>query len=318
MKKFLKNICLGLIPLGIYVFLIISVDPYNYFNDSFKTKNKSKISETNNKALNQILGLKNVEFEKIIVGDSRVGALNKDYILENYQLDFKKIVIPAAKLNEINDLVHFMVSNQSINEIIIGMNFNMFNDFAFSTRADEILKIYEKPLFYIFNFNIFKLSIKILNNHLFKLDIADSKPTISKDEFWQQHLNTRSKWQYSRFKYPIDYAEKIKELDDYCLENNIKFTVILFPHHYDDIKVLKSYNLIEDKKRFYALMKELNGLVINYDYYHERILNSNNFDDPVHFNDEIGKIIVDEVFSNALQWGISNKDENFTKMIYDN
>lgn len=318
MKKFLKNISLGLIPLGLYVVLIISVDPYNYFNDSFKTKNKSKISETNNKALNQILSLKNIEFDKIIVGDSRVGALNNDYIFENYQLDFKKIVIPAAKLNEINDLVYFMISNQSINEIIIGINFNMFNDFAFSTRADEILKIYEKPLFYIFNFNIFKLSIKILNNHLFKLDVTDSKPTISKDEFWQQHLNTRSKWQYSRFKYPLEYAEKIKELDDYCFENDIKFTVILFPHHYDDIKVLKSYNLIEDKKRFYALMKELNGLVINYDYYHEKILNSNNFDDPVHFNDEIGKIIVDEVFSNTLQWGISNKDENFTKIIYDN
>ena len=318
MKKFLKNICLGLIPLGIYVFLIISVDPYNYFNDSFQTKNKSKISETNNKALNQILSLKNIEFEKIIVGDSRVGALNNDYIFENYQLDFKKIVIPAAKLNEINEIVYFMVRNQSINEIIIGMNFNMFNDFAFSTRADEILKIYEKPLFYIFNFNIFKLSVKILNNHLFKLDVIDSKPTISKDEFWQQHLNTRSKWQYSRFKYPLEYAEKIKELDDYCFKNDIKLTVILFPHHYDDIKVLKSYNLIEDKKRFYALMKELNGLVINYDYYHEIILNSNNFDDPVHFNDEIGKIIVDEVFSNALQWGISNKDENFTTIIYDN
>ena len=317
MKKFLKNICLGLIPLGIYMVFIISIDPYNYFSDSFKTKNKSKISETNNRALNQILSLKNTEFEKIIVGDSRAGALDKDYIFENYQLDFEKIVIPAAKLNEINDLVYFMVRNQSINEIIIGMNFNMFNDFAFSTRADEILKIYERPLFYIFNFNIFKLSIKILNNHLFKLDIIDSKPTMSKDDFWQQHLNTRSKWQYSRFKYPTEYAEKIKELDDYCLENNIKFTVILFPHHYDDIKVLKSYNLMEDKQKFYELMKGLNGLVINYDYFHERTLNIKNFDDPVHFNDEIGKIIVDEVFSNSFQWGVSNKDKNFTRIIND-
>lgn len=313
MKKFLKNICLGLIPLGIYMVFIISIDPYNYFSDSFKTKNKSKISETNNRALNQILSLKNTEFEKIIVGDSRAGALDKDYIFENYQLDFEKIVFPAAKLNEINDLVYFMVRNQSINEIIIGMNFNMFNDFAFSTKADEILKIYERPLFYIFNFNIFKLSIKILNNHLFKLDVTDSKPTISKDEFWQHHLNTKSKWQYSRFKYPLEYAEKIKELDDYCFKNDIKLTVILFPHHYDDIKVLKSYNLIEDKKRFYALMKELNGKVINYDYYHQNILRKDNFDDPVHFNQKIAKIIVDEIFSNSFEWGVTNQNENFIK-----
>jgi len=316
MKNFLKNIIYGFIPLATYFLFIISMDPYNYFSNSFNTENKSNISQTNNRALHQILSTKNIQFEQILIGDSRIGSLDNEYINDNYKIEFQKIALPAAKLNEIFDLAYFMIDNKNINEIIIGMNFNMFNDFSYSSRVNEILNIYEKPLHYIFNFNIFKLSIKILSTHLFNLDTINSKPKISKDKFWKQHLDTKSQWQYSRFKYPQKYVKKIKELDDYCSINNIKLTIILFPHHYDDIKVLNSFNLIDDKKRFYALMKDLNAQVVNYDYYSEYIIDKDNFDDPVHYNDELGKIIVDEIFSNSLEWGVSNKDKDFTDLKY--
>ena len=63
-------------------------------------------------------------------------------------------------------------------------------------------------------------------------------------------------------------------------------------------------------------MKDLNAQVVNYDYYSEYIIDKDNFDDPVHYNDELGKIIVDEIFSNSLEWGVSNKDKDFTDLKY--
>lgn len=316
MKNFLKNIIYGTIPIGIYILFIISVDPYNYFGDSFKTKNKIEISKNNNKALYQILNLKNKQYERVLIGDSRIGALDNQYINDKFKLEFQKVVLPAAKLNEIFDLAYFIKDNQNINEIIIGMNFNMFNEFAYSSRVSEIINIYEKPLHYIFNFNIFKLSIKILNTHLFSLDINNSKPNISKDEFWDQHLNTKSIWQYSRYKYPQKYVDTINDFNDYCLKNNIQLTIILFPHHYDDIQVLKRFKLLDDKKRFYAFIENLDARVVNYDYYNKYILDKDNFDDPVHYNADIGKIIIDEIFTDSFEWGVTNRNINFKDLKY--
>jgi len=316
MKNFLKIILYGTIPIAIYFLFIVLVDPYNYFGDSFKTKNKLEISKTNNEALYQILNLKNKQYERVLIGDSRIGSLNSKYINNKFKLEFQKVVLPAAKLNEIFDLAYFVNDNKNIKEIIIGMNFNMFNEFAYSSRVSEILNIYEKPLHYIFNFNIFKLSIKILNTHLFNLDINNSKPNTSKDEFWSQHLNTKSIWQYSRYKYPQKYVDAISEFDNYCLENNIQLTIILFPHHFDDIQVLNRYKLLDDKKRFYAFLGDLDALVVNYDYYNKYILDKDNFNDPVHYNADIGKIIIDEIFTNSFEWGVINKDKDFTDLKY--
>tara|TARA_B110000003_G_scaffold267919_1_gene296746 strand:- start:4706 stop:5656 length:951 start_codon:yes stop_codon:yes gene_type:complete len=316
MKNFLNIILSYSIPIGIYFLLVFTIDPYNYFNNYFKTTNKEKISQLNNKALYEVLSTKSEKFDKIIVGDSRVGGFDENYILKKYQKDFNKIVLPAAKLNEINELIFFMIDEKNVNEIILGINFNMFNEFAYSSRASEILNIYKKPTHYIFNFNIFKLSLKILNDYLFISNISDSKPLVNKEVFWEQHLSTRSLWQYSRYKYPNSYEKMLLDLDNYCEINNIKLSIILLPHHYDDIQILKDSNLIESKKQFYILMKSLNAKVINYDYYHENILDKNNFTDPVHYSNDIGTLIVDEIFTNSFNWGVVNKEEDFIELRY--
>lgn len=316
MRNFFKNIFLGLIPIFVYVLFIICIDPYNYFSNNFNTNSKSNITLTNNKALHQILKLKKSGVDQLLIGDSRIGLLNEKYINDTYNSSFQKVDLPAAKLNEIFDLAYFMIDNKDIEEIVIGMNFNMFNEFAFSSRVNEILNIYQKPLHYIFNFNIFKLSLIILRDYFFQINQINSKPSIGKNEFWQQHLETKSQWQYSRYKYPKKYVETITEFDNYCFINDIKLTIILFPHHYDDIKVLKKYNLINDKKNFYVFMSDLNAHVVNYDYYNQYILDKNNFNDPVHYNEKLGKIIVDEIFSNLFEWGKDNRDKDFINLKY--
>ena len=105
----------------------------------------------------------------------------------------------------------------------------------------------------------------------------------------------------------------MSEIDTICDKNNIDLKIILVPHHIDDIQVLKQFQLQDDKSRFYKFLSNLSADVINYDYNNRYTINKDNFTDPVHFTKSIGNIIVDEIFSNELEWGVSKKDNNFIK-----
>jgi hypothetical protein len=55
-------------------------------------------------------------------------------------------------------------------------------------------------------------------------------------------------------------------------------------------------------------MSSLNAKVYDYDYYNSITKNKNNFSDPIHFNDSIGDLIVNEIWKNQLVIG---KELNF-------
>jgi hypothetical protein len=313
MKNLFKYLIVLSIPTFIYVATIVLIDPYSYFNEIFKSPNKEQIARTNNQAIDELLKTKNLNLDNIIVGDSRSAGLDTSYISEKYGENFYQIGLPAAKLNEIYDLIIFLEKNHDLNKIIITLNFNMFNGYAFSQRTKEIISIYENPSSYIFNFQIFKTATQIIKDLFYVDNNISAKPKVTKEVFWERHIATKSLWQYSRYKYPENYEAILSEIDTICDKNNIDLKIILVPHHIDDIQVLEQFLLQDDKIRFYKFLSNLSADVINYDYNNRYTINKDNFTDPVHFTKSIGNIIVDEIFSNELEWGVSKKDNNFIK-----
>ena len=93
------------------------------------------------------------------------------------------------------------------------------------------------------------------------------------------------------------------------LFNSIEFLVFL-------PIVFSLYWFVLNKNLFFQNLLILLSSYLFYGWWDDENVYVRGFDDPVHYNDELGKIIVDEIFSNSLEWGVSNKDKDFTDLKY--
>lgn len=312
MNNFIKFLArLFLLPF-IYLLIVIAIDPMNYFYIS-KNNIKYDISRKENKALYDLINISKEPITKIMIGDSRIGNLDINYINDSYDDEYKIISLPKAKINEINDIFNYISNNNQLNEVVIGLNFNMFNDYAYSNRTTEIISMIDQPLRYIFNLEVSKVLVKIILNKIFKNYDKDTKPAINKEIFWTNHINTVSHWQYGRYRYPQRYERLLEKIDMASKKKNIVLKIIVFPHHLDDQQVLVKKNLVEEKKRFYEFLQTLDALVINYDYINSFSNNKDFFKDPIHTSLEYQKLIVDDFFSNSFNVGLSSDDEYFVE-----
>ena len=248
MNNFIKFLARLFVLPFIYLLIVIAIDPMNYFYNS-KNNIKNDISRTENKALYDLINISKEPITKIMIGDSRIGNLDINYINDSYDDEYKIISLPKAKINEINDIFNYISNNNQLNEVVIGLNFNMFNDYAYSNRTTEIISMIDQPLRYIFNLEVSKVLVKIILNKIFKNYDKDTKPAINKEIFWTNHINTVSHWQYGRYRYPQRYERLLEKIDMASKKKNIVLKIIVFPHHADDQQVLVKKNLVEEKKK---------------------------------------------------------------------
>ena len=59
----------------------------------------------------------------------------------------------AAKLNEIIDLFWFCNEHSKLKNVLIGINFNLYNEYAYANRVADVKEMIGNPLIYIFNGN---------------------------------------------------------------------------------------------------------------------------------------------------------------------
>jgi len=298
MNKFLIKSSIFFLPLVFWALLIIIVDPFNYFNKVGLISNKIKIenSRSINLLLYQSIKFNNSPNDHIIIGDSRTEILSREEIKSISGISYASLCNNAAKLNEIIDLIYMANEIKNLKHVVIGINFNMFNKFGYADRVKNVKKVLSNPIRYVYSKTVLEATYYILKSILYKNNVS-SLPPMTKDEFWNWNLEVKATHWYSRYKYPLELIDKIKELDTFSLDNKIKLTFIIVPHNQEFHDRLIDYGLAENEKNFKSMMSQLNADVIDYDYKNEITFSKENFDDPVHYNSAIASIIINEIWS---------------------
>ena len=308
MKYFIKKSFFFIIPFLIWVTIVCIVDPFNYFNKIHIINDRAKTNAENlNTLLFRTISFINSPSKNILIGDSRTDALPQKLIEKFTKKNFKKFNTNAAKLNEIFELFYFANNINKIDQVIIGINFNMFNKYSFENRVQNMEKIIKDPLLYIFNKDVAQACFYVIRSQLFNINL-NSKPSVSKEEFWKWTIDVKASDWYGKYEFPEKTYSDLIELDNFTTKNNIELIFVIVPHHNDFHEKLIEFGLTENEIKFKKIMSSLNAKVYDYDYFNSITTNKNNFSDPIHFNDSIGNLIINEIWGNQLRIG---KELNF-------
>ena len=315
-KKLIIKLCILISPILIWIFILIQIDPFNYFNYSniISKETEYKTARKLNSILYNTLSFKNTPTQNIIIGDSRIKRLSVNEIAKISGDEYFILHSNAAKLNEIIDLFWISAKYSNLENVILGINFNLFNEYAYSNRVHEIERMIANPLMYIFNGNVLEVTTKAIISHFSKTEIPNISRNImlkrelngksfkDKKIWWQYNISSVAKNQYSKYKYPKKLIPRLKEVNEYCIENNINLTLLNVPHHQEFRQRVTDFNLIDEENRFKEEIKEI-GTVIDYDFPNSITNCRHCFTDPIHTNDSASLIMVKEIFNDSLVIG---------------
>ena len=313
LKKIIAKFSFFAIPILIWIALLCFVDPFNYFqlNNFITIKSKEKTAKKFNSLLYNTIAFKNNPSPNIIIGDSRIKRFPLESIKKLSGDDYFILHSNAAKLNEIIDL--FWLTNKKIKleNVIIGINFNLYNEFAYANRVSEVEEMTQNPLLYIFNGNVMEMTFKAAIYHFSNVAIPDVKRNImlkkelngksykDKKVWWDYNIKTVAKNQYSKYKYPKKIKERLNEVNKYCEDNDINLIFINVPHNAEFSNRKNDFNLSEAEAQYKKEISEF-GTVIDYDFPNQITNCKKCFTDPIHTNDSINLLMVREIFSDSL------------------
>ena len=313
LKKIITRFSVFAMPILIWIGLLSIVDPFNYFqlNNFITIKSKEKTAKKFNSLLYNTIAFKNNPSPNIIIGDSRIKRFPLESIKKLSGDDYFILHSNAAKLNEIIDL--FWLTNKKIKleNVIIGINFNLYNEFAYANRVSEVEEMIQNPLLYIFNGNVMEMAFKAAIYHFSNVAIPDVKRNImikkelngksykDKKVWWDYNIKTVAKNQYSKYKYPKKIKERLNEVNKYCEDNDINLIFINVPHNAEFSNRKNDFNLSEAEAQYKKDISEF-GTVIDYDFPNQITNCKKCFTDPIHTNDSINLLMVREIFSDSL------------------
>ena len=300
--KLLKKLLFFSIPIIIWILIVLLIDPFNYFNNNnniIKTENKEKAAQQLNSLLYNCIGFANQPTENIIIGDSRIRNFSTERIKKLTGEDYYLLYSNAAKLNEMIDLFWFANSKSKLKNVILGVNFNLYNQYAYANRVKDVEEIIQNPLIYIFNQNVLEsiyLSLKYEHIISPKRDVKD------KNKFWEYTINTVAKNHFEKYLYPKELLNRLTEINLYCKRENINLKLIIVPSHEEYRSKLIYYNLSDEERLFKSQIKNIVE-VIDFDYKNIITTNKTCFGDPLHTTEKTSRILIDEIFKDSLVIG---------------
>lgn len=302
MKLFVKRGLLFSLPLVVWVAAIVVIDPFDYFNwfhavpEHVKVENAAQL---NSLTYNMLQELHN-PCENLIIGDSRAESLPLDEIEKATGEHYFKLAAYALKLNESIDLFYYANAIKPLKHTVFTINFNEYNEYAYADRVHSVEQTIHNPFIYLFDRNVAQAAYYVVKSSLDKKKSINSRPQMAESDFWNYIVTVRAREHYERYKYPAALHERFEEMIAFAKARGIDVTFIIVPHHADFQRRVKEFGLADDYLRFKMDMSQLGTRVIDYDYDNEITENRADFRDPIHYNAQIGKLIVNEVFRGPL------------------
>ena len=118
LKKLLHKGFIFIIPIIAWICIVVTIDPFNYFNltKTISQQSKEKSAQKLNSLLYNSLQFKNHPTTTVIIGDSRIRRLPTERIKELTGDDYYILHSNAAKLNPMTKSLLFILFLEKSNE----------------------------------------------------------------------------------------------------------------------------------------------------------------------------------------------------------
>jgi hypothetical protein len=277
-------------------------DPFNMngiFDFGF---DKRLVSYRSNYRLYKIIEYNKQPVPNIILGDSRMEALDTRLIAEASGQNYFNFAYGGGTLYEAIDTFWYAAGMAKLKNVYIGVNFNVYNKIYSLSLVPEAVSLASRPLIYYVSPFVAKISLYNIIYRLTGLNLASERPPMSKEEFWAQRLGAATDYYYGTYIYPYDALKSLHEIMKYCEDNAIKLSLIIFPTHVELQDKVQEYGLSAEYDRYKVDLRSV-APVIDFDYPNEWTKNKQLFIDPYHFNEEIMQALIDEIWRHKLRIG---------------
>jgi hypothetical protein len=304
-RRFFKKGLIFAAPLLLWALMVVVVDPFNYFDWShvFSEKVKEENAASLNSLLFNMLKEDHNPCANLIIGDSRAEDLPVEYIEKVSGQPYFILGANALKLNESIDLFYFANRVSTVKRAVFTINFNEFNEYAFADRVTSVESIIHNPLIYVFDNSVAQAGYYVVKSSLTKHQSISSIPPMNRDAWWNYIVNVRGREHYERFRYPDALYKRMQEMVALAKTQGTEITFIIVPNHADFQKRIREFGLNDEYLKFKHDMSRLGVRVVDYDYVNDITTNRSEFRDPLHYNEEMGIIIANEVFCGPLVKG---------------
>lgn len=305
MTKFFRELVLFAIPFLIYVLAILIIDPYNYLGVSSVIPLSSKmVSKQVQPHLFKLIDFTRSPKRNIALGDSRANSLLRLPEFSNYY----DLAYGGGSLNEAVQTFWYAASKTELDTVLIGISFNLYNKYNTRFWVEETIERKKNFFSYAFNKYTLESSFLILREQLLKEKSEKGMPQSTRDEFWDYQVNVTAEKFYAQFLYPDNYFLELKRISEYCKRENIHLIIWIPPSHIDFQKRVNDFDLSVAQEGFKNQMQQVAD-VFDFDFDSELTREKNNFKDPLHFTDEIGRQIYHEMFQGQLKYGKYKKQQ---------
>ena len=295
MKKFLFRVAKLSIPFMLILALIVFLDPFGFLWRNNETQNilLTEISKNNDRPLFNLLQLNKKNPEIIVIGDSRSDQFNLDYCQnKNHEYTLLNISMGGATIFEIFEMTnHALNSEKKLNQIMLGINFDIFSVHNTRNRVTKAYDIIEHPHKYFYHKPVLNSIIQYFSSEFFHKEIQHDKVNMTKEEFWQYQLSTSADNSFRNHSITNELYDKLDEIIKMCQNRDIKLTVFIPPTHTDLQRKIIQYNKIEEFEFLKNYFVKHKVQLINFDIKNSFTKDKSNFIDPYHLNkSEINKM----------------------------
>ena len=224
MKRFCKKIVILLLPLVLYYAAFIMMDPFNYFDLSFK---ETFLSST--EPLPKMRQVMRGNIQNVLLGDSRTSHFDTDYLYEITGDQYYNLGFGGASLKEEIDLFWWAAKYNKLEKVVLQTGFWTVNKGYAGDRIPSLQSVAENPIRILLNWSCHKASWK----HLKTIYSKSGGPLVYTDEERAENL----RYYAEEIIYPVaakyetdwDDIEALRDIGQYCEENGITFIVIFPP-----------------------------------------------------------------------------------------
>jgi len=301
MKTLLKKLLLFCSPILVWYAVVFITDPYEYFHKPWWGNVRVRewiCRQVDYNRLYYIMSYKKSPKPNIILGSSLTEYLDVKQIPGKNWANFS--MGGASILEEMHWFWHIAKDNKIDSVVFCVDPYNYLNTKPVPTVTYQAIEASESPVKYIMNNNVGRATFQILQATLKgKTKRSHSYNPKAKEAFWRYQMKKHG----NHFKRVPDLKwedDKMREVVDYCKENNITLLPIVPMMHKDVIDLGQQFK----DERFVPAMKEVFGSFTDYWYVNEYTENRDHFGDPLHVNNH-------DVFLNTI-WG---NDKSFFRVV---
>jgi hypothetical protein len=303
MIRLFRRLMLFSLPFWVYAIFVGATDPFNFFSrhSLISEQIKEKTAALINPPLWKMNQFSRTPFENILLGDSRMGHLPTREIHSVSGQKYFDFSYGGASLREIVDTFWFAEKHAHLKNVVIGVNFSLYNERNVAARAGTYSQFCSNRLLYFVDHSVVKASILGAYADWFNQDLTFGVPRMSRQEFWESQLQ-KAERMYSSYERPKRYRAELGKITAYCQKNSLKCSFIIFPTHIDLQRLVETARLNKEYQEFKCDLARMT-VTYDYDYQNDLTANASNFADPFHFTDSVGGELVREIWTNRLQYG---------------